>query len=175
MSTKFCNFKMANMINQKNKKNVCFKVLMLPACGAKLEQTQKLLNKEHTRAVSNSCLTVSTCSSIYLQVLNVKWGFPGGSDGKESACSAGDLVRSLEEERATHYSILSWRIPWTEEPGGLQSMGSQRVRHDWVTITHNIKCILPSISLFSSLNYPGWVGWSFWLSLRRNRVCSKCN
>ena len=32
---------------------------------------------------------------------------------------------------ATHSSILAWRIPWTEEPGGLQSMGSQRVRHDW--------------------------------------------
>ena len=37
---------------------------------------------------------------------------------------------SLEEEMATHSSILAWRIPWTEEPGGLQSMGSQRVRHD---------------------------------------------
>ena len=36
----------------------------------------------------------------------------------------------LEEEMAPHSSILAWRIPWTEEPGGLQSMGSQRVRHD---------------------------------------------
>ena len=36
----------------------------------------------------------------------------------------------LEEEMATHSSILAWRIPWTEEPGRLQSMGSQRVRHD---------------------------------------------
>jgi len=34
---------------------------------------------------------------------------------------------------ATHSSILAWRIPWTEEPGGLQSMGSQRVGHDWAT------------------------------------------
>ena len=37
----------------------------------------------------------------------------------------------LEEGIATHSSTLAWRIPWTEEPGGLQSMGSQRVRHDW--------------------------------------------
>ena len=37
---------------------------------------------------------------------------------------------------ATHASILSWRIPWTEEPGGLQSMGMQRVGHDWVTNTN---------------------------------------
>ena len=39
----------------------------------------------------------------------------------------------LEKERATHSSILAWRIPWSEEPGGLQSMGSQRVGHDWAT------------------------------------------
>ena len=37
---------------------------------------------------------------------------------------------SLEKGMATHSSILAWRIPWTEEPGGLQSMGFQRVRHD---------------------------------------------
>jgi len=36
----------------------------------------------------------------------------------------------LEEEMATHSSILTWEVPWTEEPGGLQSMGSQRVGHD---------------------------------------------
>ena len=53
--------------------------------------------------------------------------FPGGSDGKESAFCVGG-VQSLEEdpreeEMATHSSILAWRIPWTEEPGGLQSMG----------------------------------------------------
>ena len=39
----------------------------------------------------------------------------------------------LEEDMATHFSILAWRIPWTEEPGGLQSMGLQRVQHDWAT------------------------------------------
>ena len=61
---------------------------------------------------------------------------PGGSDCKESACNAGDLdlipgLRSpLEEGMATHSSILAWRILWTEEPGGLQSMGSQRVASD---------------------------------------------
>ena len=36
----------------------------------------------------------------------------------------------LEKETATYFSILVWRIPWTEEPGGIQSMGSQRVRRD---------------------------------------------
>ena len=53
--------------------------------------------------------------------------------GKESTCNAGDpgLIRGLEdpleEGMATHSSILAWRIPWTEEPGGLLFMGSQRV------------------------------------------------
>ena len=42
----------------------------------------------------------------------------------------------LERGMATHSSILAWRLPWTEEPGGLQSMGSQRVGHDRVTNTH---------------------------------------
>ena len=41
----------------------------------------------------------------------------------------------LEKEMATHSSILSWKISWTEEPGGLQSMGSQRVGHDSATST----------------------------------------
>jgi len=45
----------------------------------------------------------------------------------------------LEKEMGTQSSILAWRIPWTEEPGGLQSMGSQRVRHDWATsLTHSL-------------------------------------
>ena len=42
----------------------------------------------------------------------------------------------LEDGMAAHSSILAWRIQWTEEPGGLQSTGSQRVRHDWVTNIH---------------------------------------
>ena len=45
------------------------------------------------------------------------------------------LEDPLEKEMATHSSILAWRIPWTEEPGGLQSRGSQRVGHDRQTTT----------------------------------------
>ena len=63
-------------------------------------------------------------------------GFLGGSDGKESTCNVGDpgltsgSGKSPGEEMATHSSILAWKIPWMEEPGRLQSMGSQRVRHN---------------------------------------------
>ena len=46
------------------------------------------------------------------------------------AGSIPELGRSLEKEMVTHSSILAWRIPWTEEPDGLQSMGSQRVGDD---------------------------------------------
>ena len=63
--------------------------------------------------------------------------FPGGSVGKNPFANAGDAGWSLdwgdplEEEIAAHSSILGWKIPWTEEPGRLQSMASQRIRHDW--------------------------------------------
>ena len=62
--------------------------------------------------------------------------FPGGSDSKASAYNVGDtglipgLGDPLEKEMAPHSSILAWKIPWTEEPGQLQSTGSQRVGHD---------------------------------------------
>ena len=65
-------------------------------------------------------------------------GFSGGTSGKESTCQyrRQTWVRSLGQEdplekgTATHSSVLAWRIPWTREPGGLQSMGLQRVGHD---------------------------------------------
>ena len=51
---------------------------------------------------------------------------------------------ALEKEMATHSSILAWRIPCTEEPGGIQSLGSQRVGHDWAANTLNLCHILDS-------------------------------
>ena len=87
-------------------------------------------------------LTNISEESLVHFLLNSLWvltsGFPGGSVGKESACNTGDrgsvpgLGRSLEKEMATHSSILAWRIPWTEEPGGLQSMG----RKSWTQLSN---------------------------------------
>ena len=51
---------------------------------------------------------------------------------QETQLSSLGLEDYLEKEMATHSSILAWRIPWTEEPGRLQSMGSQRVEHNLV-------------------------------------------
>ena len=71
-----------------------------------------------------------------MHIYVISMDFPGGSDGKVSAYNEGDQGsipgwgRSLEKEMATHFSTLAWKIPWTEEPGRLQSMGSERVGHD---------------------------------------------
>ena len=65
----------------------------------------------------------------------------------------------LEEDMATHYSIIAWRIPpWTEEPGGLQSIGSQKVRHDWATkhnmdLVKNFPSLMWNIHFFSFQNF----------------------
>ena len=58
-----------------------------------------------------------------------------------SCLTTSNLPRFMEKEMATHFSVFAWRIPWTEEPDGLQSMGSQRVGHDWAT---NTQCVTHS-------------------------------
>ena len=55
---------------------------------------------------------------------------------------------------ATHSSILAWRIPWTEEPGGLQSMGSQRVRHNWATKHSTHAYFNPKLQIYPCLPLP---------------------
>ena len=76
------------------------------------------------------------------------------------ACNAGDagnvgsipgLGRSLGEVMVTHSSILAWRIPWTEAPGGLQSKWSQRVGHAWMT-KHNHTVMLHKVSTVSIIS-----------------------
>ena len=77
------------------------------------------------------------CCSDYYHLPPPKKRFPGGSAIKNPPAMKATWVPSpgqedpLEKDMATHSSILARRIPWTEEPGGLQSMGSQRVRHEW--------------------------------------------
>ena len=56
----------------------------------------------------------------------------------------------LEKGMATHSSILAWKIPWTKEPGGLQSMGSQRVRYDEATSTFTFFTIGTATLMYSS-------------------------
>ena len=101
-------------------------------------------------------------------------GFPGGADGKEPTCNAEDpgsipgWERSPEEGMATHSSILAWRIPWTEESGGLQSMGphpSEATSHSCFTsypqtlVTINLLSIsmdLPVLDISRKWDHKMW-------------------
>ena len=75
-------------------------------------------------------------------------GFPGGSAVKNPPAMQETQVwflgqeDPLEKEMAIHSSILAWKIPQTEEPGGLQSMGSQRVGQDWAAKQLDINIVL---------------------------------
>ena len=106
----------------------------------------------------------------------------------------GTWVRSLgwedplEKEMATHSSTLAWKIPWTEEPGGLQSMGSQRVGHNWVNTfilnTHKqmsacktgetwirwADCIM-SVSLILYYKYVRCYHWGNWMKSIQDPYC----
>ena len=101
------------------------------------EDRKKAARRIHNKYVSKLSCSISLLSSVM--------GSPRGSDGKESTCNTSDpgLIHGSgrpptpkpEKKMATHSSILAWNFPWTEEPGRLQSMGSHRVGHDWVTNT----------------------------------------
>ena len=94
---------------------------------------------ENGVGVTNACFIMSpyvtSCNEIKV-LIDIIEGSPGGTVVKNVpavqelwVCSLGQ-EDPLEEGKATHSSILAWRIPWIEQPGGLQSTGSQRVRHD---------------------------------------------
>ena len=92
-----------------------------------------------------------------LEAIASHYSFPGGSDGKRICFSAGDWVRSLgwkdpvEMEIAPYSSILAWRIPWTEETGGVQSMGLQRAGHDSVINTFTLITLKSGWAYFNCL------------------------
>ena len=76
---------------------------------------------------------------MFIESLLFDKDFAGGSAVENPPANVGDvdstpeLGRSPGEGNATHCSILAWEIPWTEEPGGLQFMGLQRIGHYWAT------------------------------------------
>ena len=100
------------------------------------------------------------------RIYTYTWGFPGGTVVENPPVNAGDtgdvgsvpgMGSPLEEEVVTHSSILAWKIPWTEEPGGLHSMGLQRVIHIHMhihthTYTHIYKCIHTHIHMHAHIH-----------------------
>ena len=95
-----------------------------------------ILDSQPLELWNNKYMLFKLSSLLYL-LKQPQWtiniGFPGDSDGKECACNAGDpgLIPRLGTmgSCSNHSNILAWRIPWTEESGGLQCMEPQRVRH----------------------------------------------
>ena len=105
-------------------------------------------NTEKCNKMRYDCMNITKISKLkmwgwwwdYLPLTNVMGSLiaqtvknlPAKQESRVWSLRQKDLLR---EGTGTHSSILAWRIPWPEEPGGLQCMGSQRVRHDWVTNT----------------------------------------
>ena len=101
--------------------------------------------RQQTGGTEKEALTLHQCQqpphpqSLFL---NQVYGLPRWLSGKECTCNAENagsilgLGRSPGKGMATHSSILAWRIPWTEDPSGLQSIGSQRVGHVLSDCTH---------------------------------------
>jgi len=91
---------------------------------------------------------IHTCVCVYTHIhiyTYTHMGFPGGTSSKEPTYQCRKPKRQvwslgqedpLEEGMATHSNILAWRIPWIKEPGGLQSIRSHRVLHDWRDLAH---------------------------------------
>ena len=80
----------------------------------------------------------------------------------------------MEEGTASHSSILAWRIPWTKDPGGLQSLGLQRVRHKWVTKhTSNSHYWSNRLEYSNCLEYSNWPWSTEWSTAKVNRVLPK--
>ena len=103
------------------------------------EKIQRESNSHLNPTIKKVTIIISMIvfSKIASQVELVVKNQPVNTGDVRDVSSIPGSGRSLEKEMATCFSILTWKSPWTEEPGGLQSMGSQRVRHDWAH-THKI-------------------------------------
>ena len=89
------------------------------------------------KGVHQGCILFTCLFNLYAEY--IMWN----ARIDESQAGINNLNNVVEKSMATHSSTLAWKIPWMEEPGRLHSMGSQRVRHDWVT----------SLSLFTFMHW----------------------
>ena len=131
-----------------------------PPAGASLTSPSPAPPGHQSVRLGPLCCMVTFHQLPVLQMVVYMLGLPCSSNSKEPACDAGEqgsIPRwgsSPGGGMATHSSILAWRIPWTEKPGGPQSMVSRRVRRDWATNTHTqvytLMPLSPSVPLHSS-------------------------
>ena len=97
-------------------------------------------NRTRVSCIAGRLFTNWAIREALFKASQAVWGFRGGASGKDPACKLRRHKRHgfdpLEKEMAIYSSILAWRIPWTEEPSGLQSIESQRVSYTW----HDLAC-----------------------------------
>ena len=128
--------------------------------------TLHLFSKSH-----DPSLTWENTWEMQTEGQSTKQGFPGSSAVKNPLTMQETQVQSLghedpmEEEMATHSRILAWRIPQIQEPGGLQSMRSQRVRHNWATEQARYKITYKYSSNISRL----WKARKEWATLSQTK------
>ena len=119
-------------------------ILFIQHCSLYLSLVNKDFGNHTTKVLENKCIstscTLSQVGCVLCRLLLTKINYiqhvilSSSQVAREVTIDEGSipgLGRCLEEELATRSSILAWEIPWTEEPGRLQSMQSQRVGHDW--------------------------------------------
>ena len=114
----------------------------------KRHQRKRLIQTPKLKSNKNLWMYTYIFTLTYVSINGI-YMLPRWHSGKESACQCRRWKgcgfdpgsgRFPGEEMATHSSILAWKIPWIEKPGGLQSMESLRIRHNW-TIQHKHMCI----------------------------------
>ena len=118
-----------------------YKCLLLPTDP----KTSQLL---FSTSSSNACAKLVQLCLTVCDPMDCSPVFPGGSvvknlpamqEPKETCVPSLGWEEPLKKGGATHFSVLAWRTPWTREPSGLQSMGSQKLRHDWsMSVTHSL-------------------------------------
>ena len=135
---------------------LCHEHIHLPVCGKEEREEVQRMTWADFFLKRNRVWGPDAMMNVEL-FNQVTWNFPDGASGKELECQCSRRKRhkfdpwvgKIPWRRAWQLHILSWRIPWTEESGGLQSLGLQRVRLDWAMNTFTFN--LPHL-FFSSSN-----------------------
>jgi len=121
---------------------------------------------EHNNCSINTLINIMCNIVLYINILlSLLWGFPGSSAVKNPTAMQETGVSSLDQEdpvekgMATRSNILAWRIPWTEESGGLQSIGLYRVGNNWsdLACTHHCCDCLSKPQISSRLIALRWM------------------
>ena len=114
----------------------------LPLCSSAYQGSHRVAHEARHRSAS-TCILQDEAEVKCLAHVHVRWGMKSELEQRLFRQDQARPVLFLEKALATHSSTVAWKIPWTKEPGGLQSMGSLGVGHHWAT----------SLSLFTFMHW----------------------